>query len=65
MRARTSLLILLALVLWGREAQGRGSTETWVEAMGTTLSCTLDAVLVTSFLCLEAMAVVFWISQGL
>ena len=45
MRARTFLLILLALVLWGREAQGRGSTETWVEAMGTTLSCTLDVVL--------------------
>ena len=25
MRARTSLLILLALVLWGRGVQGRGS----------------------------------------
>ena len=27
--------------------QGRGSTETWVEAMGTTPSCTLDVVLIT------------------
>ena len=39
--ARTFLLILLAMVLWGREAQGRGSTETWVSP------CTLDVVLVT------------------
>ena len=39
--------LLLALVLWGSEAQGRGSTKTWVEAMGTTPSCTLDVVLVT------------------
>ena len=41
MRARTFLLILLALVLWGRGVQGRGSTETWVSP------CTLDVVLVT------------------
>ena len=63
MRARGFHFLLLALVLWGSEAQGRGSTKTWVEAMGTTPSCTLDVVLVTSFLCLEAMAVVFWISH--
>ena len=41
------LLLLLAMVLWGRGVHGRGSPETWVEAMGTTLSCTLDVVLVT------------------
>ena len=47
MKERTFLLILLALVLWGRGVQGRGSTETWVEATDTTSSCTLDVVLVT------------------
>ena len=41
MRARTSLLILLALVLWGRGVHGRGSDSTWVSP------CTLDVVLVT------------------
>ena len=41
MRARTFLLILLALVLWGRGVHGRGSDSTWVSP------CTLDVVLVT------------------
>ena len=41
MRARTFLLILLALVLWGRGVHGRGSDSIWVSP------CTLDVVLVT------------------
>ena len=59
MKTRALLLGALLPLLCGGSLNAQGQSQTWASP------CTLDVVLVTSFLCLEAMAVVFWISQGL
>ena len=47
MRIPAFLFFLLISILWESGAYGRGSTQTWVEAMDSAPSCTLDVVLVT------------------